>query len=338
MKNLVLFVLAGMLILSFGCPGEEAAPEAPAAPESPETPAEPAENASTIIPTAQENITQCADGTKVGACSVTKPKICDVYGNLVDDAESCGCPENSLKAGKTCIYNCEDGTPIGHCSTTQPKYCNADANLIDKASECGCPPGHDVHGETCRNSCEDGTPKNTCSTVAPPYYCDSEYNLTMNPVLCGCHVGEFLLEGECFAPWGQTYFQGETIRITEDVSMKVERIEEKSCKDGTYVSLTLTVSNVGKEPVEINQEMFKLFKDDATRAYAETPSGGCTVANLYKWGEVNDGETESGVAWFKVIGGSGTYHIEYAHQYSPSVIKDFTIYVGEEDMPPGKED
>ena len=320
-----------MLFLNFGCPGEEAASETETpTTQTPAEPGTPTEGEHTLLPTKEENITQCQDGTKVGECSVTKPKICDVYGNLVDDAGTCGCPEKSVQIGNECIYTCEDGTLIGECSSEQPDYCNSQAQLEEKASLCGCPPGYDVDGESCRNACDDGTPKYECSTATPPLYCDGEYNLTMNPILCGCYDWEFLVGGECFDPTSKNYSNEETIRISESLNMRIGDVEEKACKDGTYVVLELTVVNSGDASVEIENSNFKLFTDER-RAYVQTPSGGCTVANLFGWGEIPAGKTESGNVWFKIVGGSGTHHAEYLHWYSPTVLKEFYIYLNMED-------
>ncbi len=323
MKALILVILAGMLLVAFGCSADEAAPE-----EVPETeePIEAPENESTLLPSTEENITHCQDGTAVGQCSVTKPKICDIYGNLVDDAETCGCPEKSIKMGNECIFNCEDGTLIGECSSDQPYYCNSKAQLEEKASVCGCPPGYDMDGERCRNACDDGTPKYVCSTATSPLYCDGDYNLVMNPLVCGCYPWEFLLEGECFDPSSREYSSEETIRISETLSMRVDKAKDRNCKDGSYVSLQLTVSNLGDEPVEIKNSNFKLFTD-TRRAYMQNPGGGCTVANLFQWGEIPAGKTEVGNVWFKILGGSGTHHAEYVHMYSPSVLKEFYIHL-----------
>lgn len=185
----------------------------------------------------------------------------------------------------------------------------------------------DVEG--CRNACDDGTPKYACSTETPPYYCSGEYEMVMNPLVCGCHPWEFLLEGECFDPSAQNYSIGETIRVSESLSLNVEKAYWESCDDGTYARVQLTVANSGKESVELEEQNFKLFVD-TRRAYINRPSG-CSVGHLFDWGTLRGGETESGQVWFKVIGGSGDLHSEYLHYYTQSVLKEFYIDLEEED-------
>ena len=327
MKALVLVILAGLLLIAFGCPADEAAPK-----EVPETeePMEAPRNESTLFPSTEENITHCQDGTAVGKCSVTKPKICDIYGNLVDDVGSCGCPEKSIKMGNECIFSCDDGTLIGECSSNRPYYCNSKAELEEKASLCGCPLGYDLWDEGCRNTCEDGTAKYVCSAKTPPLYCNGDYELVMNPLVCGCYPWEFLLEGECFDPSSKKYSSGETIRISETLNILVDHAKEKNCGNENYVVLHFTVANSGDETVEIEDYNFKLFRDEY-RTAMQNPSKGCTVANLFKWREIPAGKTESGTVWFRIVGGGDIYHVEYVHKYSPSVLKEFYIYIVMED-------
>ena len=317
-------LLAGILFFGFGCPSEEAPAEETPPAEGPqeETPLdeEPEEE---TPPEEPGEITECADGTPVGKCSITKPKVCDIYGNLIDDATTCGCPENSVQLGSECIYNCEDGTLIGSCSVEPPYYCNSQALLEEKASLCGCPPGYDAHGEKCRNACDDGTSKYSCSAATPPYYCNEKYELVVNPLVCGCHPWEFLLEGKCFDPSARQYSKGETIRVTEGLSMKIERASWEKCEDGSYVKLQLTFANAGKEDVKLENYNFKLFADDV-RGSISRPSG-CSIGHLFDWGTLKAGETESGQVWFKVTGGVGNLHSEYLHYYTPSMLKTFYI-------------
>jgi len=44
----------------------------------------------------------CNDGTIHGQCSVTKPKYCN-DGNLIDDCQKCGCPQELVCGGGSCI-------------------------------------------------------------------------------------------------------------------------------------------------------------------------------------------------------------------------------------------
>lgn len=328
MKLVFALLLVGMLFLGFGCPSEEVPPEE-TTPEE-EVPGEvPEEEEPEEVPEEEGNVTECLDGTLVGKCSVTKPKVCDIYGNLVDDAERCGCPENSVKRGSECIYSCEDGTPIGSCSIDQPFYCNSEAMLEEKVSTCGCPPGYDVYGESCRNACEDGTSKYSCSTASTPYYCDEDYELVMNPLVCGCHSWEFLLEGKCFDPSAQNYSKGETLRVTETLSMRIDKVYLENCDDGTYMRIQLTVANSGKESVELEENNFKFFRDDH-RGEVRRPSG-CSVGHMFRWGTLRAGETEVGQMWFRLARGSGDeYHMEYLHYYTPSVLKEFYINLEED--------
>lgn len=328
MRLVFALLLVGLLFLGFGCPSEEAPPEE-TTPEG-EVPGEVPEGETPgEVPEEEGNITMCLDGTIVGKCSVTKPKVCDIYGNLIDDAERCGCPENSVKRGSECIFSCEDGTPIGSCSIDQPLYCNSEAVLEEKVSTCGCPPGYDVYGESCRNACEDGTSRYSCSTATSPYYCNEEYELVMNPLVCGCHSWEFLLEGECFDPSAQEYSNKETVRVTETLSFMIDKVYLEGCDDGTYMRIQLTVANSGKESLELNENSFKFFRDDE-RGEVRRPTG-CSVGHMFSWGTLRAGETEAGQAWFRLARGPGDeYHMEYLHYYTPSVLKEFYINLEED--------
>lgn len=332
MKKIVLMLAACALLLGFGCPGDgggnlldgDGGGEVNATPAVVDNGQGQAQDGNgTAEPPGEANITECYDGTPVGECSVTKPKICDVLGNLVDDAETCGCPENSLVMGRECIFNCEDGTLIGECAGEQPLYCNAEAELVEKAGECGCPPGYDVDGDGCINSCEDGTPRYLCSEETPPYYCDEEYELVMNPLLCGCNVWEFLLGTECFDPTSEQYVSGETIRITESVTMKVDDAEEINCDGNAFLKLRLTISNNGREAFMIEEKNFRVYRDEA-RILPQQPDG-CSTAGMFKWGEISQGSGRSGKVWLRLIGGVGDYSVQYSHPFSATVIRSFNI-------------
>lgn len=319
---LVMLVLAGSLLLLCGC-GEE---EQPPAPEP--APVESGENDSGgagLGP--EENESFCFDGTPIGNCSVNKPKFCDASGNLLDDAEACGCPEGTFKRGSECLEFCADGTPLGECSAEQPNYCNMSAELEERASLCGCPPGYDRDGEGCRNACDDGTPKRMCSEETPPYYCNEDYELVLNPILCGCFEWEFRISGECFDPTAREYVSGEAVRITEDVTVVVENAELLHCDDGSYIRVRLTVSNGGTESFSIAENEFKMYRDGRYRMFIGRPQG-CSVSNIYKWGEVAAGSTRYGNVYFKIVGGTGdTYSVQISRLYCESLIKDFNITI-----------
>ncbi|MCP4647739.1 MAG: DUF4352 domain-containing protein [bacterium] len=328
MRLVFALLLVGMLFLGFGCPSEEVPPEE--TPPEEEVPGEvPEGEEPEEVPEGEENITMCLDGTLVGECSVTKPKVCDVYGNLVDDAERCGCPENSVKRGSECIYSCEDGTPIGSCSIDQPFYCNSEAVLEEDVELCGCPPGYDMYNNSCKNACDDGTSKYSCSAATPPYYCDEDYELVMNPLVCGCHSWEFLLEGDCFDPSAQEYSTGETVRVTETLSFMIDKVYLEGCDDGTYMRIQLTVANSGKESLEVEENSFKFFRDK-NRGEMRRPSG-CGVGHMFGWGTLKAGETEAGQVWFRLARGPGDeYHMEYLHYYTSSVLKEFYVNLEED--------
>ncbi|MBD3389740.1 DUF4352 domain-containing protein [Candidatus Micrarchaeota archaeon] len=332
MRMMLLLFIAGILLLGFGCPSEENGETVPEG----ETPEEEGEGPGEEIEPQGENqtgegpgITHCSDGTPVGECSENQPRICDTYGNLVEDADTCGCPENSVKKGKTCIFNCDDGTRIGECSEEKPYYCNSNAALEERADLCGCPEGYDVYNTTCRNSCEDGTLMGECSEENPPLYCNEEYEMVMNPPLCGCHPWELLRDGKCFDPTSVEYSMNEEIPVEENITMILEDADEMNCDDGLYMRVRLTVENRGAEDIEITPYNFKVFCDER-RTGINRPEG-CTVADLFRWDDIDAGETETGFVWFKVTGGAGDYHAEYLHKYTPSVLKEFYIAMDEED-------
>ena len=310
-------------MLSFGCGGEQppaqenvSGNETQANATHPEQPPE--------QPPEEVQATNCEDGTFVGNCSLTKPEICDVFGNLVDDAETCGCPPKSLPAGRECIYTCSDGTNIEECSADKPVYCNENGKLQNLSSICGCPQGYDLYNESCRDACNDTTVKLNCSVKNKPLYCNEKYELVMNPAKCGCYDWEILENNACFDPSSKTYSQGDTVRINKDVTLKADKAEEHNCGGDLYVSFLLTVSNNGKSAYDIENDSIRLLRGDSGTIF-ENPRG-CSAGSVYRWGEVAPGETRYGNVWFLVYGGSGKFHIEYEVSY-PTVIKTFDIGV-----------
>ncbi|MFP3949514.1 MAG: DUF4352 domain-containing protein [Candidatus Micrarchaeia archaeon] len=335
MKMMLLLFIAGILFLGFGCPSEENGETGVSEEELPEEgEIGESDGAEEEIPgenqTGEEpEVTHCSDGTPVGECSENQPKICDKYRNLVDSADICGCPDNSVKRGKTCIFECEDGTKIGECSEEKPYYCNSNAALEERADLCGCPEGYDAYNTTCRNACEDGTLKGECSGENPPLYCNKDYELVMNPPLCGCHPWELLRDRECFDPTSVEYSINDEIPVEENLTMVLEDADEKNCDDGLYMRVRLTVENRGAEDLEITPYNLKVFCDER-RTGINRPEG-CVVADLFQWDKIGAGKTETGFIWFKVTGGTGDYHAEYLHKYTPTVLKEFYINMDEED-------
>lgn len=328
MKYVVVLLLAAALLLSFGCGGEQppaqgngtgnATPGNGSSQGNATPPEQPPEE-----PPGEVVITNCDDGTFVGNCSVNKPKICDIFGNLVDDAETCGCPPKSVKAGRECIYACSDGTPVEECSTDKPYYCNENAKLEMRASICGCPEGYDPLNETCRNTCNDSTLKFNCSVKSKPLYCNEKYELVMNPQKCGCHDWEIYENGGCFNPSGKTYSAGEAVRINENVSIKADEFSEENCDGQMYGKFVFTVTNKGETPYDVKNLSVRLRRGNSV-AVMERPESGCSVGSTYKWGSVRPGETKYGNVWFLVYGGSGDFYMEYEVSY-PSVVKMFKI-------------
>ncbi len=241
----------------------------------------------------EENVTECYDGTPVGNCSATKPKICDITGNLVDDVETCGCPENAFRSGEKCIYHCSDGTPLGECSEDVPYYCNMSAGLYERASVCGCPEGYGIDGEGCRNACGDGTPKEACSENTPPYYCNGGYELVLNPSLCGCFAWEFMVSGSCYDPTAIQYSNGDTIRLSEGVSAVIDKVEELNCEDSRYLGVRLTIYNNGDEAFVIEEKDVRAYKNNRYRMFTGRPEG-CAISSIFRWGEVNAGGEKTG--------------------------------------------
>ncbi|MEM4272041.1 MAG: hypothetical protein QXH30_00450, partial [Candidatus Bilamarchaeaceae archaeon] len=182
--------MAGALLLSCGCGGESPASQWNASEnESHGHDGAPSGQPPQALPE-ETAITACEDGTPVGNCSADKPKICDIIGNLVDDAETCGCPPKTIPAGRECIHACSDGTLIEECSEKKPYYCNENAKLEMQPALCGCPEGYDFNNGSCRNACSDGTLKLACSEKNKPLYCNENYELVKNPPRCGCYDWE----------------------------------------------------------------------------------------------------------------------------------------------------
>jgi hypothetical protein len=60
---------------------------------------------------------QCEDGAAEGECSNEKPKACE-GGELVDDAEKCGCPAGMIAAGTQCTSATTAKAPQAYCATS----------------------------------------------------------------------------------------------------------------------------------------------------------------------------------------------------------------------------
>ncbi len=57
--------------------------------------------------------TQCDDGTRIGNCSITKPKWCNANAALIDSPKTCGCPDGQVynKYSAKCVTSAPT-TPI----------------------------------------------------------------------------------------------------------------------------------------------------------------------------------------------------------------------------------
>ena len=97
--------------------------------------------------------TKCSDGTPIDSCSGTKPNYCNSQGELSENAQLCGCPDNFIfdKSSNSCISStCSDGTVVGACSNSDKgKICNSDRVLKSDPLTCGCPAGQKLNGSSC---------------------------------------------------------------------------------------------------------------------------------------------------------------------------------------------
>ena len=148
----------------------------------------------------------CADGTASGACSASKPLLCNLNSELVENAVACGCPANFIASGSTCVAKpkaCVDGTASNACSANKPYYCNSDGLLEQRASSCGCPAGYAVDSFDANScvkqgvSCVDGTVSGACS-ASKPFFCDSGQPVERASA-CGCPAN-FVVQGDSCVP------------------------------------------------------------------------------------------------------------------------------------------
>lgn len=59
----------------------------------------------------KKGISTCGDGSFYDTCNLNKPYYCDAEtGKLIEKASLCGCPENMVKSGDTCISAYQVGT------------------------------------------------------------------------------------------------------------------------------------------------------------------------------------------------------------------------------------
>jgi len=144
------------------------------------------------------NVLNCTDGTPVQNCSLNKPFFCEKNGNLVENPNVCGCPENKRIYQNKCIptIKCNDGTLDPECSKNKPYQC-VNGTLVKKATICGCPDNYLKKGDDCKliQRCSDGTIYDECSTKKP-LFC-SNGNLINKATVCGCPYGSTIRqEGE----------------------------------------------------------------------------------------------------------------------------------------------
>lgn len=135
---------------------------------------------------------KCDDGTKVGECATTKPKVCVGGSTYTDNATKCGCPAGMKPSsvGIICEYEpCSDGTKDGLCSTKSVGKKCVQSALVDKASECPCKSGYIKQGEACVLECtaNDGSKvlSGQCS-LTKPKYCNENGYLVDDASKCGC--------------------------------------------------------------------------------------------------------------------------------------------------------
>ncbi len=144
------------------------------------------------------NLARCSDTTLYDRCSVTNPLFCTTEGNLINDCNTCGCPEGYYDCnedGSCSLSACEDETLYDECSDDIPLFCSTEGALLNDCSTCGCPEGYydcNLDGTCSLSICEDGTLYGVCSEVEPkPTFCSTEGVLVNNCNECGCPEGYY---------------------------------------------------------------------------------------------------------------------------------------------------
>jgi hypothetical protein len=141
---------------------------------------------------------KCSDGTLEKNCSVNKPFYC-AGGELLKNAEKCGCPVNSSLSNGNCVTVCSDGTEMGTCGMTRPDFC-LNGTLVSDPIKCGCIDSrYDIIDNTCIiKRCIDDTGLGGCSKSNISYFCSSGGMLVPDPAKCGCGQGYSLYSSYCW--------------------------------------------------------------------------------------------------------------------------------------------
>lgn len=172
------------------------------------------------------SVANCSDGTLEKTCSVTKPMYC-AGGELLKNAEKCGCPANYTMSNGACLKLCPDGTEAGKCGITKPNFC-LDGTLVSDPAKCGCTDSrYDIVNNSCViKRCLDGTTINNCSSTNTTYSCTPEGILSRDPAKCGCEPGYSLYSGDCWKNCSDGTLEGKC--SANDVT--------KLCSNGTLVT------------------------------------------------------------------------------------------------------
>jgi hypothetical protein len=121
------------------------------------------------------------------------------------------------------------------------------------------------------------------------------------------------------------YSSGETIRLSEEVSAVVDKVEELNCEDSRYLGVRLTIYNGGEEDFIIEEDDVRAYKNERYRMFIDRPQG-CTISSIFRWGEVNAGGEKTGRIYFKMGGGIGdTYEMRISRLYYDSILRDFNV-------------
>jgi len=158
----------------------------------------------------------CADGTKYGECSATKPKYC-YSGSLIDKCSTCGCSADKVCQNERCITPTTTTIPPPNTTTTNTNLtCGTDvcqANEVCNDPLQGCMPGC----QTTANCLASGyTGDYFCylgdvwrrnityecvTSHGAPYYCDS----AITPyVTDDCTGTEYCIEGQAACQLNQS--------------------------------------------------------------------------------------------------------------------------------------
>jgi hypothetical protein len=153
-------------------------------------------NAANATSTTVINAT-CSDGTPEKACSANKPFYC-AGGELLKNAEKCGCAYGYTLSAGSCVKLCPDGTVSGQCTHDKSKYCS-EGSLVTDYAKCGCNSSvYDLKGGVCVIArCGDNTTLNSCSNASASFLCNASGSLVKNPGRCGCQSNYTASGNDC---------------------------------------------------------------------------------------------------------------------------------------------